>query len=436
MNKTSSKIINAWCLYDWANSVYLLVITSTIFPVYFNGVSKAAFNSDRIVFFGHEIINTVLYSYSISISFLIVAALSPLLSGIADSSGRKKYFLKFFTYLGSFSSALLFAFDGHNIEFGIICSVLASIGYSGSLVFYNAYLPEITSAKNYDAVSARGYSFGYIGSVLLLIVSLLCIENFEILGFSSELQAVKLSFLLVGIWWFGFAQISFYYLPKDNYKESELAKTISKGYQEIAKVWNQLKELKVMKYYLASFFFYSAGVQTVMFLAATFGDKELKMESSKLIATVLVIQLVAILGAYVFAWISKKYNNKASIMSMLIIWIGVCVYAYLLHTENQFYLLASIVGLIMGGIQSMSRSTFSKLIPVGSVDNTSFFSFYDVTEKLSIVIGTFSYGLIEQLTGSMRNSTLVLGSFFIVGIGLLMLSGLDAKKTSDCLPVN
>jgi UMF1 family MFS transporter len=430
MNKTSSKIINAWCLYDWANSVYLLVITSTIFPVYFNGVSQAAFNSDIVVFFGYEIINTVLYSYSISISFLIVAALSPLLSGIADSSGRKKYFLKFFTYLGSLSSVLLLAFDGHNIEFGIICSVLASIGYSGSLVFYNAYLPDITSAENYDSISARGYSFGYIGSVLLLVVSLLLIENFETLGFSSELQAVKLSFLLVGVWWFGFAQVSFYYLPKDQYKVYELTKTISKGYQEIAKVWNQLKELKVMKYYLASFFFYSAGVQTVMFLAATFGDKELKMESSKLIATVLVIQLVAILGAYAFAWISKKYSNKTSIMSMLIIWIGVCVYAYLLQTENQFYLLASIVGFIMGGIQSMSRSTFSKLIPAGSVDNTSFFSFYDVTEKLSIVMGTFSYGLIEQLTGSMRNSTLVLGGFFIVGIGLLFLSELDAKKKS------
>lgn len=430
MNKTSSKIINAWCLYDWANSVYLLVITSTIFPVYFNGVSQAAFNSDIVVFFGYEIINTVLYSYSISISFLIVAALSPLLSGIADSSGRKKYFLKFFTYLGSLSSVLLFAFDGHNIEFGIICSVLASIGYSGSLVFYNAYLPDITSAENYDSISARGYSFGYIGSVLLLVVSLLLIENFETLGFSSELQAVKLSFLLVGVWWFGFAQVSFYYLPKDQYKVYELTKTISKGYQEIAKVWNQLKELKVMKYYLVSFFFYSAGVQTVMFLAATFGDKELKMESSKLIATVLVIQLVAILGAYAFAWISKKYSNKTSIMSMLIIWIGVCVYAYLLQTENQFYLLASIVGFIMGGIQSMSRSTFSKLIPAGSVDNTSFFSFYDVTEKLSIVMGTFSYGLIEQLTGSMRNSTLVLGGFFIVGIGLLFLSELDAKKKS------
>lgn len=428
MNKTTSKIINAWCLYDWANSVYLLVITSTIFPVYFNGVSKAAFNSDKIVFFGYEIINTVLYSYSISISFLIVAALSPLLSGIADSSGRKKFFLKFFTYLGSISSALLFAFDGHNIEFGIICSVLASIGYSGSLVFYNAYLPEITSSENYDTVSARGYSFGYIGSVLLLIVSLLFIDNFETLGFSSELQAVKLSFLLVGIWWFGFAQVSFHYLPKDQYKASELTKTISRGYQEIAKVWNELKGLRVMKYYLASFFFYSAGVQTVMFLAATFGDKELKMESSKLIATVLVIQLVAILGAYVFAWISKRYSNKTSIMSMLIIWIGVCVYAYLLQTENQFYLLASVVGLIMGGIQSMSRSTFSKLIPSGSVDNTSFFSFYDVTEKLSIVMGTFSYGLIEQLTGSMRNSTLVLGGFFMIGIVLLLLSGLDSKK--------
>ncbi|MFY0651806.1 MAG: MFS transporter [Cyclobacteriaceae bacterium] len=431
MMDQSKKIINGWCLYDWANSVYLLVITSTIFPVYYNGVTRQAFDSENVLFFGYEVVNTVLYSYSVSLSFLVVAALSPLLSGIADYSGQKKIFLKFFTYLGASSSAALYLFNGQDVEYGIIMSVLASIGYSGSLVFYNAYLPEITTSDNYDAVSARGYTFGYIGSVLLLILSLVFIEKHEILGFASELQAVRLSFLLVGVWWFLFASISFSILPQNQNTKSISLNILTKGYKEILYVFGQLKQLRVMRFYLMSFLFYSAGVQTVMFLAATFGDKELKLESTKLIATVLVIQLVAIPGAYFFSWISKQRGNKISILSMLMIWIGVCLYAFVLRTEIQFYFLAAVVGLIMGGIQSMSRSTFSKLIPKNSPDNTSFFSFYDVTEKLSIVGGTFSYGLIEQLTGSMRNSTLVLGLFFVIGIGLLLYSRMDVGRASQ-----
>ncbi|WP_084370831.1 MFS transporter [Reichenbachiella faecimaris] len=421
MNK-NKKIQQAWCMYDWANSAYLLVISSTLFPIYFNGVTRGAFESEKVIFFGFEVTNTVLYSYAIAASFLIVAFISPWLSGMADYGGKKKFFLKLFTYLGAISTAGLFWFRGDNVEYGIICSVLAGVGYSGSLVFYNSYLPEITTESEYDQLSAKGYAYGYIGSVLLLLVSFAMIIMHETLGFEAESAVVRLSFLLVGMWWLGFAQYSFYYLPNHTSRQRKDENLFLKGVKELKIVFHSLKDLKVMKVYLLAFFFYSAGVQTVMHLAAIFGEKELRLEASKLIITITIIQLVAIAGAYLFASISRKYNNGISILSMLVIWIGVCGYAYVLHTEFQFYGLAVVVGLVMGGIQSMSRSTFSKLIPNNTIDNTSYFSFYDVVEKLSIVVGTFSFGFIEQLTGSMRNSTMALMLFFVVGVGLLLYS--------------
>lgn len=411
-------------MYDWANSAYLLVISSTLFPIYFNGVTRSAFNSETVIFFGHAITNTVLYSYAISLSFLVVAFISPWLSGMVDYGGKKRFFLKFFTYLGAASTAGLFWFRGDNVEYGIVCSILAGIGYSGSLVFYNSYLPEITTESDYDKLSAKGYAYGYIGSVLLLLMSFAMIIMHKKLGFEAEAEVVRLSFLLVGLWWFGFAQYSFYYLPDNKDRQKRDESLFLKGIKELKIVFESLKGLRMMKIYLLAFFFYSAGVQTVMHLAAIFGEKELKLEASKLIITITIIQLVAIGGAYLFAAISKRFNNGISILSMLVIWIGVCGYAYVLQTEFQFYGLAVVVGLVMGGIQSMSRSTFSKLIPANTIDNTSYFSFYDVVEKLSIVVGTFSFGFIEQLTGSMRNSTIALMLFFVIGVGLLLYSRL------------
>jgi UMF1 family MFS transporter len=428
MMNNIEKIKQAWCMYDWANSSYLLVITSTIFPIYYNGMTRSAFDGDLIRFFGLEITNTVLYSYSVAVSFLIVAMLSPILSGIADYGGRRKFFLKFFTYLGSASTISLYWFTGSNVEYGIICSVLAGIGYSGSLVFYNAFLPEITTSENYDKLSARGYMYGYVGSVLLLVVSFVIISFHQSLGIDVKSDAVRISFLLVGFWWFGFAQYSFSYLPKGVSAKHSDDHLLVKGVKEIIKVFAALKKDGVMKVYLLAFFFYSTGVQTVMHLAAIFGEKELKLEALKLIVTITIIQLVAILGAYLFAAISKKYNNGISVLSMLIIWVGVCVFAYLVQTEYQFYALAFIVGLVMGGIQSMSRSTFSKLVPQNSIDNTSYFSFYDVVEKLSIVVGTFSFGFVEYITGSMRNGTLALMFFFLTGILFLLMSGVTRDR--------
>jgi UMF1 family MFS transporter len=416
---SSGKVINGWAMYDWANSVYSLVITSTIFPIYYNAVTTGASGSDQVVFFGFTLSNTVLYSYAIAASFLIIAALSPLLSGIADYGGKKLLFLKFFAYLGSFACAMLYFFDGSSIEYGILFSMLASIGYAGSIVFYNAYLPDITTADNYDMVSARGFAMGYIGSVILLLVNLVMISTPDTFGLSDASQASRLSFLMVGIWWAGFAQITFKRLPEQISRERSQDSLLKKGYLEIKKVWQSLGNLRALKKFLLSFFFYSMGVQTVMYLAASFGDKELKLSGDQLIITVLIIQLVAIGGAYLFAKISQWKGNKFSLLTMIVIWIIICVLAFRVYSSIEFYGLAFMVGMVMGGIQSLSRATYSKLIPQGTVDTTSYFSFFDVTEKLAIVMGTLSYGLIEQFTGSMRNSTLALGAFFILGFLIL-----------------
>jgi len=422
------KVQNGWAMYDWANSVYSLVITSTIFPVYFNSVTKGVDGGDKVSFFGFEIINTVLYSYSISFSFLIIALISPLLSGIADSTGKKLTFMKFFAYLGSISCVGLYFFDGSNLEFGIICSVLASIGYAGSIVFYNAYLPEISEEGEYDFLSAKGFALGYIGSVILLVLNLLMIQFPSFFMIPDDGIAARLSFLITGVWWAGFSQISFNVLPNNPYKKNVTKEILAKGYKEIRKVFKQVRQIGVMNKFLASFFFYSMGVQTVMYLAASFGDKELGLPGDQLILTILIIQFVAIIGSYLFAFISKKYGNKSSLVIMVVIWIFICAAAYYVYTVYEFFALAFVVGLVMGGIQSLSRSTYSKLIPPATTDHASYFSFYDVTEKMAIVLGTFSYGIIEQLTGSMRNSSLTLGVFFLVGLGFLLLVTIPKAK--------
>ena len=416
MNK--KKVINAWCMYDWANSVYSLTITTAIFPIYYESVTREAFGSDLVNFLWWKLPNTVLYSYSLSASFLVVAMILPLLTGIADYGGRKKMFLKIFATLGSISCIMLFFFEGPNIEFGITCAVLASIGYSGSLVFYDAFLPEIVSKDRYDLVSARGYSFGYIGSVILLIANLLMIQMPELFGIPPGLTAAKISFVMVGLWWIGFAQIPFRLLPDQERNKIDRSILLN-GYREIRKVWFSLKDSPVLKKYLTSFFFYTMGVQTVMYLAPLYGTRVLQLTSDKLIITVLLIQIIAIPGSYGFAKLSEIKGNKFSLMVMLFIWIGVCYFAYTVTEETEFYILAAVVGLIMGGIQALSRATYSKLIPQNTIDTASYFSFFDITYNVGIVCGTFAYGLIEHLTGSMRNSTIALAAFFILGIVFL-----------------
>jgi UMF1 family MFS transporter len=428
MEKNSPRVVNAWCSYDWANSVYNLTVTTTLFPVYYSAVTRDAFGSDLVTFLGLQIRNTVLYSYAISFSFLIIVFLSPLLSGVADFSGRKKRFMKFFTYLGSLSCIGLYFFTGHNLALGITCSILASVGYAGSLVFYNGFLPEIADAHQADRISARGFSWGYLGSVILLIINLVIISQYDLFHFDSKLAATRFSFLLVGIWWVGFAQFAFHYLKDRPTSQSMSHHVLRKGFQELRKVFKHIRDQQNTARFLLSFFFYSMGVQTVILLAPLFGESVIGLPGEKLIVTVLILQLVAIAGSQLFALIAARRGSKLALAIMLCIWALLCVAAYLLQSEVQFFIMAGFLGLVLGGTQAISRSTYSKLIPPNAHNTASYFSLYDVTEKFAIVLGTLSYGLIEQLTGSMRYSSLALITFFIIGLIVLLNSELQRKE--------
>lgn len=430
MQKNNPKTINAWCMYDWANSAYSLVITSTIFPVYYAVMTRKHFGSNTLSFFGYQIENTVLFAYSLSASMLLVAFLSPLLSGIADYSGRKKLFMRLFTLIGSLACISLFGFNGGNVELGIIAFALAAVGYSGGLVFYNAFLPEIATEDNYDRISARGFVFGYIGSVTLLVANLIIISLHESLGLSQD-NATRLAFLMVGIWWLLFSSVTFYYLKENDKKKINLSrKVLVSGFQEINQVARNVLGQRLVLLFLLAFFFYSMAFQTIMYLAPSFAEKELKMDGEKLILMVLILQLVAVVGAYFMAKLSDKLGNKKTLLLLILTWILICVAAYYITAQWQLYVVASFIGFVMGGIQSLSRSTYSKLIPENTEKTASYFSFYDLLEKLAIVIGTSSYGYIEMVTGSMRNSIIAMIAFFVVGMAFMSQTQIKAVKES------
>ncbi|TAH02700.1 MAG: MFS transporter [Sphingobacteriales bacterium] len=431
--KNNKKTIKAWAMFDWANSAYSLVITSTIFPAYYTAITTTKIGNvvnDKVFFFGIQFINTALSNYALAVAYFIIALITPILTATADYHGNKKVFMKAFTWLGGLACCGLFFFKLDTLELGLILSGLAAIGYCGGVVFSNSYLPEIATPDKQDGVSAKGYAYGYVGSVLLQIVCFVLVLNSQ--WFDDGSFPVRLSFLLVGIWWIGFAYIPFSVLPKGSPNFNKLQQSkISNSFGELKKVWEQVQKMTVVKKYLVAFFFYSMGVQTVMLVATNFGAKILLLSSTKLIATILIIQLVAIFGAALMSKLSAIYGNIKVLIFVLMVWMCVCVAAYYVQNEYQFYFLAAIVGLIMGGIQSLSRSTFSKYLPIDIPDTASFFSFYDVTEKLAIVAGLFSFGLIEELTGNMRNSTLFLVVFFVLGLVFLFSVLREQKRATE-----
>ena len=422
MQTAPKKVVNAWAMYDWSNSVYNLVITTTFFPVYYTEMTRGEPFNGYVRFFGRTFVNTALYNYALAATYLVVALLLPVLSSIADYKGNKKRFMQAFATLGAVSCSAMYFFTPAYFSLGVLCMMLAAFGFYSSLVFYNSYLPEIAAEEDRDRISAKGFTFGYIGSVLMQLIGFLIVLFWEKIPFlNSAGHAVRLTFLLVGIWWIGFAQIPFKYLPKGNALHGGQKKKnfLTGGFMELQKVMARMKQMPVLKRFLLAFFFYSMGVQTVMLAATNFGAKVLNLPSTKLIITIVLIQLVAIAGANLMARLSGLFGNLQVLVGVVVMWIGICIAGYLMQTEYHFYALAIAVGLIMGGIQALSRSTYSKLMPV-TEDTTSFFSFYDVTEKLSIVIGLTAFGYIEELTNDMRNSVLSLIVFFTLGLLCLM----------------
>ncbi len=427
LEKGNSKLLYAWAFYDWANSVYSLVIASAIFPIFYGALFKIK-GSLYIDIFGTTLKSTALISFVTAAAFLLVALISPLLSGIADFAGNKKNFMKFFCYLGAFSCIALYWFSLENIYWSLTAYFLGLVGFWGSLVFYNSYLPDIAFPEQQDNISAKGYSLGYIGSVLLLIVNLAMVMKPELFGISgtsgeAKMKAMRYSFITVGLWWILFSQYTYYYLPKGNKGQKITKSVIFNGFRELQKVWSLLGENLQLKRFLSSFFVYGMAVQTVMIVAVYFGEQEILWTSDSekttgLIISILVIQLVAISGAIMTSKASAKFGNIGTLIFLNCVWAVLCIVAFFVTTPIEFYLTAGFVGLVMGGIQALSRSTYSKLLPETD-DTASFFSFYDVTEKIGIVIGMCLYGIIDQVTGSPRYSIIFLCLFFVTGIILL-----------------
>lgn len=440
--KGSKKLINAWAFYDWANSVYSLVIASTIFPIFYAALTIVKNDAgevveDHVQLFGIDFNNDSLISYVTALAFMVVAVVSPFLSGIADYVGNKKKFLKFFCYLGATSCIGLFWFDLDYLWFGFLCYFLALIGFWASLVFYNSYLPDIAFPEQQDKASAKGFSLGYIGSVVLLVVCLIMIMKYEWFGFEDEAFPTRLAFVFTGIWWIGFSQISYYYLPKGN-KENKLSKDVLfNGFKELKIIWNSLQHDLQLKRYLVAFFVYSMAVQTVMLIATYFGIEEVNWTgqdaTTGLIVSILLIQLVAIAGATITSRISERIGNIPTLIIINLIWIGICVYAFFVKTPEEFYVAAGLVGLVMGGIQTLSRSTYSKMLPENTLDTTSYFSFYDVSEKVGIVIGMLLYGIVAQIFGSIRFSILFLTAFFLLGVLLLLRVPRKGKQKEEAV---
>jgi len=416
--KNDKKTIRAWTFYDWANSVYPLVISSAIFPIFYEKVTKNDLNG-LIPFCGGEFINTAFYGYVVAVSYLIVAFSSPLLSGMADYSDGKKRFLQLFCYLGSFSCIALSFFSTEHIILSMLALMLASVGYWGSLVFYNAYLPEIADPEQHDKISARGFAMGYVGSSLLLIAILV------LAVFTKTIPKIQYTFALVGLWWIGFAQVTFRRLPASVKQDGQKKHLLSSGYKELKNVWIDLKNRLQLRRFLTSYFMYNMGVQTVMIMAVPFATKAILWENEKqqqqsLIISILIIQFLGVAGAFIMSKLSSIIGNIKTIGLNIGIWAAICVYTYLLvDTPMEFYVVAACVGLVMGGIQAMSRSTYSKMLPE-TKDHASYFSFYDVSEKIGLAIGTTTFGLIEDVTGGIRNSVLSLILIFIIGFVLLL----------------
>ena len=416
----SKKLIGAWTLYDWSNSVYSLVISSAVFPIYYSQYVFSQTNS--IILFNAEINKDSLISLVSAFSFLLIAFLSPLLSGIADYIGNKKIFMKFFVYLGSLSCIGLYWFELETIEISLIFYTLTLIGFWGSLVYYNSYLRDITYPNQTNVVSAKGYTMGYIGSVILLLINLIMINFYESFGFESEIIAMKSSFAIVGLWWLGFSQYSFYHLPKGNRGVKIPKNIIWNGFKELKNVYKIIRSSKRFTRFLIAFFVFSFSLQTVLYIASYFGVNEIDWtgsdQTSGLIISILLIQIVAIAGAFIFSRLAQKFGNIIVLTFAIFLWGAVCLYAYYINTPNEFYMIAGLVGLLMGGTQPVARATFSLFIP-DTNDTTSFFSFYDVTEKIGIVFGMLFYALAAQITGSVRFSVIIFMFFFFLGAILL-----------------
>lgn len=411
------KEIVSWAMYDWANSAFATTIMAAVLPVFYYDV--AAKNLDRTT-------ASAFYGYSQSIAMVCVAILAPILGALADYSNSKMKFLRFFAYMGMIASVLLaFVGEGDYLLASFLL-IIGTIGFSGSNVFYDAFLPEIAPEEDIDRISTRGYAFGYIGGGLLLVINLAMIMKPGLFFLPNTLIATQLSFASVGVWWFLFSIPMFRNVKERKLETRKISGSyIGIGFKRLKETFKEINQFKNLLVFLIAFWLYNDGISTIIKMATIYG-RDIGIGSTDLIAALLITQFVGIPFAFLFGWIAKKINPKRALYIALWTYVIIIIFGYFMQTALHFYLLAITVGFVQGGSQALSRSIFGSMVPKNR--HAEFFGFYGISAKFSAIFGPFVFALVGQLTGSSRLGIVSLLIFFLVGMLLLKRVDIDQGK--------
>lgn len=428
--KNNPREIFGWKMYDWANSAFYTTVVGALFSPYLTRLAQTAVGENGVVLnlgiFG-AVTAKSLPSLCVSISVGAQVFLLPILGALGDYSDLKKRLMALFCYIAVIATCLLFFIQGSLYIWGGALFIVANVCFGASIVFYNAFLPEIATEDQADKVSSRGFAYGYLGGAILLALNLLLVLGAEKLGISEGL-AVRLSFLSAGLWWGGFAVVTFLNL-KSRPKTKKLPPDrgyLSAGFIEIFATVRELRRLPLTLRYLLAYLIYNDGIQTVIFAASAFLEQELFPQGNPifLLEIFLMVQFVAVLGALAFERLAYLIKTKNAILVSLVIWAGIVIYAYrFLHTVSEAWIMAGLIAIVLGGSQALSRSLFSRMIPTGK--EAAFFGLYEVSERGTSWMGPLMFSIVIARTGSYRQALLSLIVFFVVGLVALWLTDTD-----------
>ena len=417
----------AWYVYDWANSAYMTTVVTLFLGPWLTVLARNAAGEDGFVYpLGIRVHPGSYWAYLVSLSVFSQVVTLPLLGAIADYGRRKKELLGFFAYVGAFCTVAMFFLDGTRYLLGGVLFLVANLSFGASTVLCNAFLPEIATPEERDAVSSKGWGLGYAGGGILLALNLLFYSRAADFGLTQG-QAVRISLASAGVWWAVFTLIPLMYLRNRGPRKAlpPGASFVGIGLRQLRETIGDIGKYPQTILFLVAFLTYNDGIQTVIMLASQFGQEEIKLSMSTLTSVVLLVQFVAFFGSLLFNWIASKIGNKHAVMLSLVIWTGTLIYIYLaVRTEAEFYLMAVFVGLVLGGSQALSRSIFSLMIPAGR--EAEYFSLYEISDKGTSWLGPLFFGLALQFTGSYRLGILSLIVFFL--IGLLLLSRVNVAR--------
>jgi len=411
-----------WCMYDWANSGFATVVLSAVFPVYFLVLVPQEGAHLTIGSWAHLIPGPALWGYLVSFSLLLVALSAPYFGALADRRQMRHSFLLTFCLIGAVATCMLALARSGNLILAAFLFAVANFCFAAGNIFYNAFLPDLGGEKGMNALSARGFAFGYIGGGLCLLIVFALIQGHAFFGFSGPGVATRFGLLLTGCWWALFAIPTFRALAgKFHLTPAQITSTPKRSYLETLRSILDYPDLRL---FLLAFLFYNDGIQTVIMMAAVFAKDELQLSQASILGCFLMIQFVAMPGSLLFGRLADKIGTKRSIIISLICFIGVVVWAWFITHNWQFWVLGFVVALILGGSQAISRSLYAALIPKGR--NAEFFGFYAISAKFAAIFGPLVFALITDITGSCRNSIVAMALFFI--IGMLLLTKVDVNR--------